>query len=206
MKYNFFSVAMFCLILLQLNIAFAQTHTKNEESFEVFYKRADSINLAQPNLIIDSNISNKLKKLDEKEPYHFFSEATSTYEFKNDKYDYATVIFYVGLIRYKYFMNVNPEYAPGDGWMICESMKQTYEKRIELYLQTNIDKYIAALKFATSYCAQNNYNYWKKPLNQTLLQKAIEPYETLLKDLETNREKYLKQWQEDRAKNLSSGK
>lgn len=194
------------IALCHFNIAKAQKVTKIKEPFAVFYKRADSINIAQPKLIIDSTITKKLKLLDEKEPYHFFSEATSEYEFKNDKYDYAAVIFYVGLIRYKYFMNVNPEYAPGDGWMICESMKQNYEKRIELYLQTNIDKYIATLKFATSYCANNNYNYWKKTANQLLLQKAMEPYETLLKDLETNREKYLKQWEENRTKNLSSGK
>lgn len=162
--------------------------------------------MAQPKLIIDSTTIKKLKLLDQKEPYHFFSEATSTYEYKNDKYDYAAVIFYVGLIRYRYFMSVNPEYAPGDGWMLCESMKQTYEKRIDLYLETNIDKYIAALKFATAYCSKNNYGYWKKPVNQMQLQKAIEPYETLLKELETNKEKYQKQWQEDRIKNLNSGK
>lgn len=202
---NFFALIT-AIALCYFNVVKAQNYGKNKEPFAVFYKRADSINMAQPKLIIDSNISNKLKKLDEKEPYHFFSEATSTYEFENDKYDYAAVIFYVGLIRYKYFMGVNPDYAPGNGWMMCESMKQSYEKRIELYLQTNIDKYIAALKFATSYCAQNNYNYWKKSVNQILLQKASEPYETLLKDIETNREKYLKQWQEDRAKNLNSGK
>lgn len=193
-------------ILGHLQLAKAQPHQKNKEPFTVFYKRTDSLNIAQPKLTIDSNTIKKLKQLDEKEPYHFFSEATSQYEFENDKYDYAAAIFYVGLIRYKYFMLVNPEYAPGDGWILCESMKQNYEKRIELYLKTNIDKYISVLKFATNYCTENNYKYWKKPFSQTGFQKAIEPFQVLLNDIETNKAKYQTLWQEERASNLKAGK
>lgn len=188
---------LFCTNWIQ-----AQKHGKNKEPFEVFYKRADSINKAQPNLRIDDSTIKKLKELDKQQPYFFFSEATGEYEFKNDKYDYAAIVFYVGLIRYKYFMKVNPEYAPGDGWIICESMKQNYEGRIELYLKNNIEKYKAVLKFAIDYCTKNNYEYWQKPLDKVKFEKTIEPYATLLKELEMNKEKYEKQYLEERNVNL----
>lgn len=178
-------------------------HQKNKEPFELFYKRADSINKAQPSLKIDDKTIKKLKELDKQQPYFFFSEATGEYEFKNDKYDYAAIIFYVGLIRYKYFMKVNPEYAPGEGWIICESMKQNYEGRIELYLKNNIEKYKAVIKFAIEYCTKNHYEYWEKPLDKIKFEKTIEPYQTLLKELEMNKEKYEKQYLEERNANLS---
>lgn len=187
-----------------VNIATAQKLNKNKESFDIFYKRADSINTVQPNLVIDAATVKKLKELDTKEPYFFFSEATGEYEFKNDKYDYAAIVFYVGLIRYKYFMSVNPEYAPGDGWMICESMKQNYEQRIELYLKNNIEKYKTVLKFAVDYCKENSYKYWKKNTDEILLKKVIEPYINLLKELQNNKAKYEKIFQEE--KNIKLGK
>lgn len=186
------------IIVITSSILAIAQHNKNKESFEVFYKRADSINIIQPKIKIDENIIKKLKELDQKEPYYFFSEATSEYEFKNDKYDYAAVVFYVALIRYKYFMLVNPEYAPSDGWMICESMKQNYETRIELYLKTNIEKYKNVLKFAISYCSNNKYVYFKKPQNETALQKVVEPYLNLLHQLNNNKEKYEKEFQQER--------
>ena len=197
---------IFALVILftvsHLKKASAQEHNKNKEPFEVFYKRADSINKAQPNLKIDDSDIKKLKELDKQQPYFFFSEATGEYEFKNDKYDYAAIVFYVGLIRYKYFMRVNPEYAPGEGWMICESMKQNYEDRIELYLKNNIEKYKAVLKFAIEYCTKNNYEYWQKPLDKAKFEKTIEAYTALLKELEMNKEKYEKQYLDERNINL----
>jgi hypothetical protein len=189
-------------LLCNIQLLQAQKVSKNKEPFEQFYARVDSFNKIQPTIIIAEAITTKLKTLDKKEPYFLFSEATSEYEFKNDKYDDAALFFYVGLIRYNYFMGVNPEYAPGDGWMICESMRQTYKDRIELYLKTNITKYIAVLKFATAYCTKNNYDYWQKPLDKVKFQKAIEPYAALLKELETNRPTYEKQYLEERNLNL----
>lgn len=186
------------------NMAVAQQLNKNKEPFEIFYKRADSINLVNPNLVINDSIYKKLKELDAKEPYFFFAEATSLYEFENDKYDYAATFFYVGLIRYKYFMLVNPNYAPGDGWMVSESMKQNYEERITLYLKNNIEKYKAVLMFAVDYCKMNNYIYWKKNTDEGLLKKVIEPYSTLLKELQINKNKYEQMFQKE--KNTKLGK
>jgi hypothetical protein len=147
-------------------------------------------------------MASKLKKLDSSQPYNFFGEASSKYEFEYNKFDEAAIYYYVGLIRYNYYLGVNPGYPPSDGWITTESLRQRVTKRIELYLQTNIDKYIEVLKYAINYCNNNVYTYWEKPKEELMHKKILQPYETLLKDLEANKQKYLAQWQADRERNL----
>jgi len=187
--------------------AFAQGNTKIlidiKEAFDKFYARTDSIHKAQPTLTIGDTLFKDLKNLDSTGPYNFFGAASTKYEFEIGKFDEAAIYYYVGLIRYKYYMGVNPGYPPSGGWVTTESLRQRVNKRIELYLQTNIDKYIAVLKYAINYCNQNDYTYWQKRKEILMHEKAIKPYQTLLSDLQTNRDKYVLQWQEERERNLN---
>jgi hypothetical protein len=207
MKNNIIFLVLLCHLLSVPNITQAQKNKQLvidiKESYDKFYARTDSLHKAQPNFTFNDTIVNDLKNIDTTEPYNFFWRAMDKYEYELGTFDEAAIYYYVGLIRYHYYLGVNPGYPPSGGWVTTESLRQRVTKRIELYSQTNINKYIYVLKYAINYCNSNNYNYWTKPKDELMLKKVLEPYESLLKDLQTNKEKYITQWQADRDKNLN---
>lgn len=231
MKYKIISMAMICLMLMNSIQVKAQKYPTNnkkilehldslkkdfksipnrnsgqtiEEGFDIFYKRADSLNLAQPTLKLSDSIAKIINKYNNELPYYYLSKAEVMYENTPSKLDEIAVLMYIGLMRYDYYLGVNPSYAPnGEGWVTTQSFKQNYKDRIELYLKTNIEKYKEVLKFAIYYCNNNNYTFCKKPKENLMHKKVMQPYESLLNDLNKNQETLVKQWANAKAIKLN---
>jgi len=237
MKYTIILLDMLCLMLLQLNAAFAQNSTvsakdflahidslraakKNDKSvmlsilrnlrdepLDVFYKRADSLNITNPKLIISDSLLQELKEKDKGLPYHFLSRADNLYSSNPERLDEVAILMFVGLMRYDYYLGVNPGYAPnGEGWVSTNSFKQTEKLRVDLYLQNNIEKYKAILKFAIQYCSEHNYEFYKKPKEILMFNKVMQPYKNLLNELETNQVNLTAKWAQIKKANLDPEK
>lgn len=176
MKYSIISMAMFCLLCCkcmeckaQEKVDLQKTELPNTkisvlyEPFDVFYKRADSLNIAQPSVCISNTLIKELKEKDKGLPYHFISSANALYTSNPEKLDEVAILMFVGLIRYDYYIGIYPSYAPnGEGWATTNSFKKQEKLRVDLYLQNNIEKYKAILKYAINYCSENEYKFPKQ--------------------------------------------
>lgn len=233
MKYKILTFVIVHLILLNCTITTAQNNTvsakefmahmdsikaakRNDKSFQlsilrnlrdepldVFYKRADSLNLVQPNLKISDSLLQELKEKDNGLPYHFLSKADALYSSNPEKLDDVAILMFVGLMRYDYYLGVYPGYAPnGEGWVTTNSFMQSEKLRVELYLQNNIEKYKAILQFAIKYCSENSYTFYKGAGDIMMFNKVMQPYKNLLKELETNNKNLVNQWAQQKKANL----
>lgn len=78
------------------------------------------------------------------------------------------------------------------------SFKYIIGECINLYLKTNVDNFVSVLKASGDYFAKNDYAFYPKAKNPAKYDTLATGYAALIKDLETNKEKYRKQWDEER--------
>lgn len=210
MKYKIISLSVCCILFFSTNKIKAQEKSTTssatisviKEPFDVFYRRADSLNIASPTLKLNAAFKTKLRKLDESDPYELFEDVVMMYQGKPALLDEIATTFTVALIRYVYYLGVNPNYPPSERWIFCESFKQNHQGRINLYLQNNPSKYKAILEYAINYCNNNEYSFYKGSKNAFAYKKAIEPHKTLLSKITSNTESYTSIWQKEKEMNL----
>jgi hypothetical protein len=166
------------------------------ETYKKLYITADSLNKLEKPFSVDSLTIQKAKSLDKEHPAKYFEELGEL--FKEAKYNDAAFLYYLGLLRYRYYNSVNPEYqASGDG-ALAASLQYVAGETINLFLKTNVDNFIAALKFASDYYSKNDYSFYSKAKNPTKYDDVVKGFSSMTKDLETNRAKYEKEWGEER--------
>lgn len=166
------------------------------EAIKKIYTTADSLNKLGKPFSVDSLTFKKAKMLDKQHPAKYFEEVGEL--LKQAKYNDAAFLYYMGLMRYRYYNSVNPNYqASGDG-ALAASLRYVVGEPINLYLKTNIDNFASALKFASDYYSNNDYNFYSKTENPTKYDEVVKEFSNLIKDLETNRAKYEKEWNEEK--------
>jgi hypothetical protein len=117
---------------------------------------------------------------------------------KTNQLNDAVFLYYLGVLRYKFYNSANPDNkASGDG-AAAASLQYIFGEIVNLYLKNNIDNFIAALKFTTDYYKNNDYTFYSKQKNIEKYNKVSGNFLGLIKDLETNKNKYKKQWDEER--------
>ena len=164
--------------------------------YKNLYQTADSLNKIGHLFSVDSLTFQNAKQLDKEHPAKYFEKAGEL--FKNSKYDDAAFIYYLGLLRYRYYNTVNPKYqASGDG-ALAASLQYVFGETINLYLKTNIDNFKSVLQFSSDYYAKNDYTFYSKKKNLEKYNQLIESYSSVIKDLETNRTKYQKEWDDEK--------
>ena len=193
-----------CLLFLVFtaSASFAQTTTeptmaKQLQAYKNLYRLADSLNKLGQLYTADSAVVEKARLLDKEHPEKYF-EAIGEW-LKESKYNDAAFLYHVGITRYRYYNAVNPDYqTSGDGALLA-SLEYIYGEAINPYLRTNIDNFISVLKAAGDYCARNDYAFYPKAKNPARYDTLVTGYTHMIQILETNREKYRKQWDDERA-------
>jgi len=182
------------IFLLVSSTSFGQI--KELQLYKNIYETADSLNKIGHPFKVDSLTFQDAKQLDKEHPAKYFEKAGEM--FKNSKYNEAAFIYYLGLLRYRYYNTVNPKYqASGDG-ALAASLQYIFGETINLYLKTNIDNFKSALQFSSDYYAKNDYTFYSKNKNLEKYNNLIDSYSSLIKDLETNRSKYQKEWDDEK--------
>lgn len=192
-----FSIAFSLLVSFQ--ICYAQT--SKLEDYKKMYGIADILNKNGHPTLVDDALVTALNELDTQTPDHYFEQATILYE--ENKLDQAALVFQIALLRYKYYLKQNPDYPPSDNWVTAESFQAAYREKINLYLKTNIDNYIAILRSALRYHKDNDYSFYSKQKNNALYDKFAEDAINLIADFEKNKEKYQQEWIEERKLKLA---
>jgi len=183
------------LVFLTIQTCIGQSETN--KNYSELFKTADSINKLGKVFTIDNKLTNKLSKLDKLLPSEYFTE--SIHLFEADKFEDASVVYYIGFLRHKYCCNADPSYAPNYDWSVAESMQATYGKKIILFLKTNIDRYIAVFNSATDYCQKNDYLFYPKQKNIEKYNRSIDALINLKSDYSKNKDAYIKQWTAERT-------
>ncbi len=182
------------IFLLVSSTSFGQIEVL--QLYKNLYETADSLNKIGHPFTVDSLTFQDAKQLDKEHPAKYFEKAGEM--FKNSKYNEAAFIYYLGLLRYRYYNTANPKYqASGDG-ALAASLQYIFGETINLYLKTNIDNFKSALQFSSDYYAKNDYTFYSKNKNLEKYNNLIDSYSSLIKDLETNRSKYQKEWDDEK--------
>jgi hypothetical protein len=192
-----------CLLFLVFtaSASFAQATTdptmaKQLQALRNLYHLADSLNKLGQLYVVDSAVVGRAKLLDKEHPTKYFEAIGES--MKESKFNDAAFLYFVGRLRYRYYNAVNPDYqASGDGALLA-SLDYMFGENIKLYMKTNIDNFLAVLKASDDYFANNDYAIYPKAKNPGKYDTLSTWYVTLMQDLETNKEKYRKQWDEDR--------
>lgn len=189
-RFLIFSVSLF----LTTQVCFGQV--EQLQLYKNVYKTADSLNKLGSPFSIDSTTNLEVKELDKEHPAKYFEKAAEL--FKTNQFNDAAFLFYLGVLRYRFYNSVNPDYqASGDG-ALAASLQFVVGETINLYLKNNVNNFISALKFTTNYYKNNDYTFYSKQKNIEKYNKLFDNFSRLIKDLETNKDKYKKEWDEER--------
>jgi hypothetical protein len=183
-------------IILFLTVQVCSGQVEELQLYKNLYKTADSLNKLGLPFSIDSTTKIEVKKIDKEHPAKYFERAAEL--FKTNQFNDAAFLYYLGILRYKFYNSVNPDYqASGDG-ALAASLQYVVGETINLYLKNNVDNFISALKFTTDYYKNNDYTFYSKQKNVEKYNKLFDNFSSLINDLETNKSKYKKEWDEER--------
>ena len=172
------------------------------EIYKRLYTTADSLNKLGKTFSVDSLAIQQAKSLNKQHPAKYFEEAGQL--FKEAKYNDAAFLYYLGILRYRYYNSVNPKYqASGDG-ALAASLQYVVGEPINLFLKTNIDNFVSVLKLASDYYSENDYSFYSKTKNPNKYDEVLKGFSNLIKDLETNRVKYEKEWNVERNEMITN--
>lgn len=185
--------------LIIILLFFLANHLYAQKEFEIYkkiYKTADSLKaIGKENYVESDSLFIKVKELEKKHPYSFL-EAVDEYMLKS-KFNEASFIYFVGLMRFKYYNSVNPDYNDNK---LLNKYEDTYGGYIGHYLRTNADNFIKILQISIDYYINNDFTFFSKNNNIEKFNMQINPFNEYLKDLETNKKKYVVHWKAERIK------
>lgn len=187
-------IIVYILLFLTTQVCVGQV--EQLQLYKNLYKTADSLNKLGKPFSIDSTTKIEVKNLDKEHPSKYFEKAAEL--FKTNQFNDAAFLYYLGLLRYRFYNSVNPDYqASGDG-ALAASLQYAVGETINLYLKNNVDNFISALKFTTDYYKNNDYTFYSRQNNIDKYNKLFDNFSSLITDLETNKDKYKKDWDEER--------
>jgi hypothetical protein len=122
------TILFFLFLIFQTCIG----QTEKAEDYKLLFKTADSLNKLGNKFSLDSSLLIKIHQLDKQSPASYFEESLNLFD--ENQFDDAAVLFYIGIIRHKYYISTNPNYAPNDDWVMAESMKAAYSKKFNFVI------------------------------------------------------------------------
>ena len=188
------------ILLLLFIIQFYSTCSSAQNESDLYkniYKTADRLKASGKTSCIDTNnLFKEVIKLDKKHPSDFFKYSGNL--MNDSKFNEASFIYYLGLMRFRYFNSANPNYqASGDGALLG-SLKYAMGEPINMYLRTDVDNFIFIIKLARKYYSEHDYKYFPKDKYLEKFDAQCKSYQDLITDLETNKEKYKSVWASER--------
>ena len=182
-------ILKFFLLLFICNISYSQNEMKLYKSI---FKTADSLKNSGKILVIDNTIYQVAKELDKQHPQKFF-EKSAEY-LAQSKFNEASFLYYVGLMRYRYYNLTNPNYQDSNDGALLGSLKYAIGEPVNMYLKIDIDNFISILKKATNYYSENDYLFQSKSKDIEKYMAQNKSYLELITELESNKQKYSDEW------------
>lgn len=177
------------LLLINSNVAIAQ---KDPDFYNKLFAASDSIHASRLIFSTDSAVLAKAHALDQKHPVEFFNTSASL--LSNYTFNEAAFIFYLGVLRYRYYNSANPHYQASDDGALLSSLQAQLGEPINLFLKANVDNFINVLKLTLAYYKVNDYPFFPKAKNLSKYDSVANAFSKNIKDLEENKASYTKEW------------
>ncbi len=156
------------------------------------FRLADSLNACGQINRFDTAIFKVADSLNNCHPLGYFQVAGEL--MNKSKLNEAAFLYYLGVLRYRYFNSVNPKYQASEDGALFGALKSVMGNSINIYQRVNIDNYISVLKKVTYYTSTKDYNYFSREKNIAKYNEVTKQWTDHILDLEANKEKYSTQW------------
>ena len=187
------TISLFILTLFISIFSYGQEELK---LYKNIYRTSDSLKLIGHIKDIDSTIFKTANKLDKQHPLKFFE--TSGELLLKAKFNEASFIYYLGLMRFRYYNSVNPDYQPSGDGALFGSLKYTMDEPVNMYLRTDIDNFISIIKMTIDYYGKNDFTFYTNQKDIEKFNLQTKSYLDLVTELETNKTQYSEQWDAER--------
>jgi len=191
------------LVLVSATGLFAQDSIPNMKQIreqlvaqQKFYGYTDSLFRAMKPGFLESSVYQLADSLDKSDPTSYFMKIP--YLIKDQRLNEAGFIFYLGLLRFRYYNSVDPDYEAGSGGALLASFKYEMGEVINPYLKINVANCIAILNESLDWYVKNDYRFFSKNKNLEKYDFQATGMRKLITDMEKNKEKYQKQWADER--------
>jgi hypothetical protein len=187
------TISILFLSILLLNNSYGQDELK---LYKNIYTTADSLIKSGQIKDIDSTIFRTANNLDKGHPSNFFVTAGEL--LSESKFNEASFIYYLGLLRYRYFNSVNPDFQASEDGALLASMKYVMGEPINMYLKTDVENFVSIINLSVDYYESNDFLFYSKMKSEQKFTKQAEGYKELVIELDTNKKKYSTQWNEEK--------
>jgi len=178
-------------LLVVFNNCLAQT-----DIYTRIYQSADSLAIKGKIGVLENEVYEAANSLSDKHPMEYFK--TSGEYIKQQKFNEASFLFYLGYLRYKYYNSSNPDYqASGDG-ALAGSLSAMLGEPINMYLRSNIENFISILNSTIQFNQTNNYIFYPKEKDLEKYNIQVRHSTDMLEDMKSNKAKYAKEWKKER--------
>jgi hypothetical protein len=186
-------LSLLVFITIISTVSYAQEELK---LYKNIYHTADSLLKIGQISAIDSTVFKKAKELGKKHPTAFFE--TSGDYLTQSKFNEAAFMYYLGLMRFRYYNSANPKYKPGGDGALLGSFSSILGEPINMYLRTDIDNFILILKMTTDYARENDFRFFSKEKDPKKYDTQIKSCSGIITELEDNKAKYREEWATER--------
>ncbi len=98
--------------------------------------------------------------LENNHPADFYNSAASFYS-KDAKYD-AAFLFYLGQLRYRYYLGTHPDLPPDGDAAIFASLNSTIGFEINFFLGSHVNDYVTELDSVLAWDKRHDYRFYSK--------------------------------------------
>jgi hypothetical protein len=161
--------------------------------YRKIYKTADSLKAVGQLLNVDTtSVFRKAFELDNQHPSKYF-ESTGGY-LERSKFNEASLLYYIGLIRYGYYNSANPKYQASNDGALLASLRYGLGEPIHMYLRTDVENFISIVKLSIDYCKKNDFKFFGRNNDVDKYTAQIQSFDDLVTELNKNKDKYKNEW------------
>lgn len=164
--------------------------------YENLYRVADEITKSGKIGDLENDLFYKTLQTDSKPPAEYFN--LSGEYINNSKFNEASFLYYLGVLRYSFYNKSNPDYSPSGDGALAGSLMSVMGEPINMYLRTNIDNFISILESVKRYYIENDFLYFSKSKNEENYNSQAVKLQQKIDDLKSNKSKYIKDWKKER--------
>lgn len=187
------------LIILSISLISSYCYSQEEEIrlYQNIISKSDSlIKVGKIEQIDTLKIFKEASKIDEKHPSQYF-DAMANY-LNNNEFNEASFLFYVGIMRYKFYNSTNPKYKAGEDGALLASLKMVLGEPIQLYMRSDVDNFLNILNLSKNYYQKHDYKFFPKKNNEQKYEDQIKYIENMVLTIEKDRLSIKKIWEKER--------
>lgn len=148
--------------------------------------------------LFNQEVVNKVATLEKVHPVSFFEEAGKYY--KNGNLNESALLFYVGQLRYRYYILAHPDTKPDGDKAIFASLQNVLGQQINYQLGENVDNYIKILEAIIDYSNENDYQFYSNKESPENYEKVIGGLIKLKNYIIANKEQFIAKRKENAKK------